>query len=71
MGKNTVAQAGKRSATWLKLDAPERFTYHCWKRTAATHLADVGASTVELKRKFHWKNDQTAMNMLMDLMPQK
>jgi len=41
--------------------SPELFTGHCWRRTAATIFADAGATSAELKRKFHWQNEVTAL----------
>jgi len=50
----------------LNLPQPETFTGHAFRRSSATHLADAGASSVDLKRQFNWKDEQTANRYIVN-----
>ena len=39
-GKNTMHQYGKKIAELLNLNDPERYTSHCYRRSAASQLAE-------------------------------
>ena len=43
-------------ASYLELDQPERYTGHSFRRTAATHMAENGATEQNMKLKFDWKD---------------
>lgn len=60
MGRNTIGAIPKFIATYLKLDNPESYTGHCFRRSSATALADSGATMTTLKRTFRWKSDTVA-----------
>lgn len=49
MGKNTVAEAGRRCAIYIGLESPKSYTGHCWRRAAATRLAEKGVTLAEIK----------------------
>lgn len=61
MGKHKIEDVGKEIANFLKLDNPNTYTSHCFRRTGATMAADAGATTTQLKRAFGWKAESTAM----------
>lgn len=60
IGHNSVGDVGKKVASWIGLENPERYTGHCWRRTAATVFADGGGSNAQMKRKFGWASETTA-----------
>ena len=43
-------------ASYLELEQPERYTGHSFRRTAATVLAENGATEQNMKLKFDWKD---------------
>jgi hypothetical protein len=49
IGHNTAANYGKVIAGLLKLPEPERYTGHCWRRTATTFAADKGLTLPQIK----------------------
>ena len=49
IGKNMVSNYGKEIARILDLPDPDRFTGHCWRRTAVTLLANKGLSLPQIK----------------------
>jgi len=57
LGKNTLAKVACKIATYLKLENPETFTGHTWRRSAATAFAESGASNQQMKRLGGWKSD--------------
>lgn len=61
MGVNTLYQIGVEVAQHLNLPSPTKFSGHCFRRTSATHAADRGATTMDMKRHFDWKNDAMPM----------
>lgn len=64
MGINKISAVGTDIAKILKLDNPETYTGHCFRRTAATFAADGGATTSAMKRHFGWKSENTAMKYI-------
>lgn len=54
-----MATFGKLVALRLGLANPESYTSHCWRRSAATTMANSGASAAQLQRKFGWANQKT------------
>ena len=60
MGKNYLSNIGKDVALVLNLEEPERYTGHCFRRTAATMAADGGATTQQLQKAFGWTSTHTA-----------
>ena len=57
LGKNTAAKIPFEIATFLGLPNPELYTGHAFRRSAATILADEGATVNQLKRFGRWKSD--------------
>lgn len=70
MGINFIYKIPRCVAEALQLPNPERFTGHAFRRSAATNAADSGANSVELRRHFGWKDDQTANKYLQESKPQ-
>ena len=70
IGKNTIAEFPKRTATFLKENLQSfnkdinKFTGHCWRRTAATWAAESGISLINLKRLGRWESDTVAQNYI-------
>jgi integrase len=64
-GKNHVGQVAKKIARFLKL-APESYTGHSFRRSAATAAADAGISLINLKRFGGWKSDSVASSYVDD-----
>jgi integrase len=60
IGENMIAKVPKEIATYLKKPHPEEYTSHCFRRTAATILAESGASLPELKIAGSWNSSTTA-----------
>ena len=58
LGINYVYKAPKEIAEKLGLNEPQKFTGHAFRRSSATHCANQGASTMDMRMKFHWKDDQ-------------
>jgi integrase len=44
----------------VKLQNPEEFTGHCFRRTSTTFLADAGANLSNIKRHGGWKSTSVA-----------
>ena len=50
IGKNTMQQYGKKIAELLNLTDPEKYTSHCFRRSAASQLAEEGATETEIRK---------------------
>ncbi len=70
MGINYIYGIPKDIACMLQLPNPEKYTGHSFRRSSATHAADSGANSVELRRHYNWKDDQTANKYLEQSKPQ-
>lgn len=62
IGMNKFGSMPKHIATFLKLENPEKYTGHCFRRTSATMLVDAGADITMLKRHGGWKSTTVAEN---------
>lgn len=77
IGKNTISEFPKYIATFLKEKLtsfnkdPNKFTGHCWRRTAATWAAESGISLINLKRLGRWESDTVAQNYIANSKKQK
>jgi len=60
VGKNTLADITKEMASFLKLENPDSYTSHSFRRSGATLLAESGVSTEALRQYGGWKNASTA-----------
>jgi len=59
-GHNAVGNFPKKIAAYLKLNNINTFTGHCFRRTAATLLANTGGDVLQLKRLGGWKSSAVA-----------
>lgn len=60
MGINKVSAVPQKIATFLGLPEPERYTGHCFRRTACTLTAEAGLTDLPMCNVAGWKNIQTA-----------
>lgn len=60
VGKNTLGKVPRMIAEYLKLPNADKFTGHCFRRTAATILAESGGDTRSLKQLGGWRSDTVA-----------
>jgi integrase len=58
IGKNSLGKFPQFVAKFLELPDYELFSGHCFRRTAATLMADAGTDKITLKRAGRWKSDQ-------------
>jgi integrase len=60
LGENTIAKIGTDMALWLGYspEVAKNYTSHCFRRTAATLLAEKGVSHDALKIAGGWKSDR-------------
>ena len=49
IGHNVTDAMGSQLACYLGLEEPNRYTGQCWRRSAATIMADQGASLMQIK----------------------
>ena len=52
----------------LRIDA-QGFASHCWRRSAATNLADAGVSFINLKRHGQWASDAVVEGYIANSRP--
>jgi integrase len=60
MGINLLYKIPGEVATRLNLQDPMKYTGHSFRRSSATQMANAGATSTDLRRFYHWKNDSTA-----------
>ena len=60
MGYKYLDKIPKDLAEALNLENPVGYTGHSFRRSSATHAADEGASSVEMRRHYNWKDDTIA-----------
>lgn len=60
VGINTFASMPRKIAEFLGLEHPERFTGHCFRRSAATILGEKGANLWTVKKGGGWKSSAVA-----------
>ena len=58
-------------ATFLGIDEPNKYTSHCFRRTAATIFADSGCSVIQLKNAGGWRSDSIAQSYISESMVSK
>ena len=66
MGVNMLRTIGKEVAKELGMENPNRYTGHCFRRSSATEAANKGATSIDMKRAFGWKQEHTALKYLDD-----
>ena len=57
VGKHLLKAYPKKIATYLQLQEPDKYTGHSFRGSGATHLADSGATTLQIKRAGNWHSD--------------
>lgn len=60
IGKRTLSEYGQKIAEFLQLENPEAYTGHCFRRTAATLMANNGGNAIGMKQFFRWSSTKTA-----------
>lgn len=60
LGHNSISQFPKKIASYLSLPDVNSFTGHCFRRTAATLLANTGGDVLQLKKLGGWKSSSVA-----------
>ena len=56
LGKNMVGKVPSDMATHLHIDEPKKYTFHSYRRSAATAVADAGATSDQMQDFFGWTN---------------
>ncbi|XP_031333003.1 uncharacterized protein LOC116163272 isoform X2 [Photinus pyralis] len=60
IGLNKVGEMPRIIARYLKLQNCDEYSGHCFRRSAASHLANNGADIMTLKQHGGWKSSSTA-----------
>ncbi|XP_074096371.1 uncharacterized protein LOC141525706 [Cotesia typhae] len=60
IGKNKISEVPRKVAEYLELEHPEAYTGHCFRRTAATLLANSGANLTAVKQLGGWRSSTVA-----------
>lgn len=71
LGINMIAKMPKVVAEHLKLQSPELYTGHCFRRSSASLLADSGVDISVLKRHGGWKSSTVAEGYVENSLQQK
>ena len=67
-GKNTVNGLHSVACKILRKSS-SGYTSHCWRRSAATNLADAGVSLINLKRHGQWTSDKVVEGYIANSKP--
>lgn len=70
VGKNKVSEYPGFVASFLGL-SPSGYSGHCWRRTAATILAEADVSVIQLKLAGGWKSDQVCQRYIEETKSEK
>ena len=68
-GKNMITKFIREMCSILGIVNTVGYTTHCFRRSAATNLADAGVSLVNLKRHGQWKSDSVAERYIANSVP--
>ena len=68
MGKNTIAAVPHEIAAHLKLN-PEEYTFHSFRRTAASAAADGGSTSEQMTSFFGWKDSSMCQQYISTSKP--
>lgn len=71
IGINKFRKNPQRIAEYLKLESPESYTGHSFRRTSATVLVDAGADITALKRHGGWRSNSVAEGYINDSIANK
>ena len=69
-GINTVRSWVKKMCSMLRI-SEDGYTSHCFRRSAATNLADAGVSFINLKRHGQWKSDAVVEGYIANSKPMR
>jgi hypothetical protein len=69
MGKNKVSDVPHEIAKFLSVPECDKYTFHSFRRTAATSTADAGSSTEQLIDFFGWKNGSMCQEYISSSKP--
>lgn len=61
---NVLSWFPKEVAFELGLPDPEKFTGHCWRRSAGTNGSEAGLQATQLMSAFGWASARTAMGYI-------
>ena len=64
MGKNYITRIPHEIAEKLGSDNVSDYTFHSFRRTAATNIADQGATALQMQQHFGWKSASMAMEYI-------
>ena len=64
MGKNYLSNVPHEMAMRLSLENPANYTFHSYRRSAATMAANEGASGLQMQQNFGWKNIHMAQEYI-------
>lgn len=68
IGKNTIKKVPKIVAKFNGDPHPEKYTGHCFRRTAVTLLLESGASSIQVKHFGKWRSESIAQGYIEDTM---
>ncbi|KAJ3639156.1 hypothetical protein Zmor_004027 [Zophobas morio] len=71
VGINTIGKIPSRIAEYLHLLHPEHFTGHCFRRSAATAMANHGQGLIAIKQLGGWKSSAVAETYIQDSLQNK
>jgi hypothetical protein len=71
IGIHTIQQIPRNIAAFLQLPNPELFSFHSFKRSAATAMAANGATIQDLKRGANWRSSTVAERYIDNSMANK
>lgn len=71
IGINTIGSYPSIIAKFLELKDHKKYTGHCFRRSAATWLADKGVDFINIKRLGGWKDDKTAQGYIAESIENK
>jgi len=69
MGGHTVENVPHQVAKYMNFPDPEIYTFHSFRRTAATNAADAGSTTEQLVDFFGWKNGSMCQEYISSSKP--
>ena len=69
-GINNIRKWIKKMCDMLHIDA-DGYTTHCFRRSAATNLADAGVSFINLKRHGQWQSDAVVEGYIANSKPMR
>lgn len=71
VGKEKIGKMPKEIAEFLKLQNPEKYTGHSFRRTSTTIFSDAGASVFELQQLGGWKSEPVAKSYVNETLGNK